>query len=365
MHSHLNLYNGQVFRGAESWVIKITSILNSKNIEILLLQGGLKKSTDPHYVRSVNLTAKDYSGERKMIKKLREKLHIDPVDMDVNKFYRRSLPHLKAFKPDFIFPINQKPKYLRNLLPINAKLIGVAHGGIPEDVMDYDAYIGLSKRDLSMIRNYPIKQTIIPNGVDITGFKNISTIILSDYGIYLEKKFGPLLSPKILVVASLQEYKRVNLAIQALGKLKQGTLLISGDGNDRHQLELLANSVVDNKPDLKVIFLGTTPYSNMPLIYNTADIFTHPANSNEAFGSVIIEAMAAGLPVLVNDDEVRRTIVPSADFLVDPTNIDNYAKGLLHIYENKSQYNEILDKTIKKFDWNIIGEQYINFLETL
>jgi rhamnosyl/mannosyltransferase len=50
------------------------------------------------------------------------------------------------------------------------------------------------------------------------------------------------------------------------------------------------------------VFLGEVPDGDLPGLYASADIFVLPANSRaEAFGKVLLEAMASGLPCVTTE----------------------------------------------------------------
>ena len=94
----------------------------------------------------------------------------------------------------------------------------------------------------------------------------------------------------------------------------------------------------------------------MPGVYRAADIFTYPTVPWESFGIVLVEAMATGLAVVANKDDIRREIVGRAGVLVDPTNVDAYAialKNALRLKWGKRPINQA-----KKFDWDKIAAKY-------
>ena len=57
-----------------------------------------------------------------------------------------------------------------------------------------------------------------------------------------------------------------------------------------------------------VIFTGKVPWNEIPNYYAIADIFT-TASKTETQGLTVIEAMAAGLPVVALDDDSFRNVV--------------------------------------------------------
>ena len=104
--------------------------------------------------------------------------------------------------------------------------------------------------------------------------------------------------PVILFVGRHRYYKGVDDLLLALRRL-DARLLVGGDGPMRETWELLAGEL---GMDHRVQFLGDVAADVLPALYASADIFVLPANSRaEAFGKVLLEAMAAGLPCITTE----------------------------------------------------------------
>lgn len=79
----------------------------------------------------------------------------------------------------------------------------------------------------------------------------------------------------------------------SVGKEKQVSLLLVGDGPQRASLELFcANNQLDN-----VVFVGKVLYANLPLYYASSSVFIIPTLQDN-WSLVVPEAMACGLPIL-------------------------------------------------------------------
>jgi glycosyltransferase involved in cell wall biosynthesis len=111
--------------------------------------------------------------------------------------------------------------------------------------------------------------------------------------------------------------KRVDVCIRALAVARSAgaktALVICGDGEQRSELEGLAQSL---NIASYVKFLGTR--SDVAQVLRACDVFCHAAPF-EPFGIVAIEAMAAGLPVVVpNSAGVRETVEHGVNGLLYP-----------------------------------------------
>ena len=90
-----------------------------------------------------------------------------------------------------------------------------------------------------------------------------------------------------LVVSRLVPYKRIDLAVQAFGKLGL-PLKVVGDGRDRQRLQAMASPNVE--------FLGRLPDHQVEELLSGCRAFVFPGE--EDFGIAPLEAQAAGRPVI-------------------------------------------------------------------
>lgn len=122
--------------------------------------------------------------------------------------------------------------------------------------------------------------------------------------------FPELARPRIAYVGRLAAQKGVTTLLDAFARLPESTgarLLVVGDGPLRPELEQRAEPLGD-----RVRFTGFLPHDRIPAVLQHADVLMLPSVYEE-LGSVLVEAMAAGLPIvasrvggipdLVRDDE--------------------------------------------------------------
>jgi len=194
----------------------------------------------------------------------------------------------------------------------------------------------------------PQKVSVIPNGVDLDKFTPQGTRI--DFG---------LPTPVILCVASLQcqNHKRLELAMQAVARLPQGSLVVCGDGPDRGYFQTLGEELLGER-----FAIRSFPYEEMPSVYRGADAFTLPS-LDEPFGLAYVEAMASGLPVVATDDEMRRYIIGDAGILCDVTQPDIYAEALAKVL--RGDWGRPRQQALR-FSWDTVTSNYRDLiLETI
>jgi rhamnosyl/mannosyltransferase len=104
--------------------------------------------------------------------------------------------------------------------------------------------------------------------------------------------------PTILFVGRHRYYKGLDDLIRAMVGI-EARLLVGGDGPERKTWEGLAEELGLRE---RVVFVGEVADADLPGLYASADVFVLPANSRaEAFGQVLLEAMAAGLPCVTTE----------------------------------------------------------------
>lgn len=149
---------------------------------------------------------------------------------------------------------------------------------------------------------------IIPTGIEIERFykENLSKEKTEKLRNELKIKKDDFI---ILYVGRLAEEKSVQFLLEGQKELSKKTknckLIIVGDGPDSDKLKKMAEKW---KIQDSVIFTGKVPYEEVPYYYQIANVFT-TASLTETQGLTVVEAMAAGIPVVAIDDESFNTVV--------------------------------------------------------
>ncbi len=168
---------------------------------------------------------------------------------------------------------------------------------------DYAAHSGAA----SAFRERPEIFSAVPPGVDVEKFtprpKNPDR--LEKYGIRPGERV-------VLFVGGLDTahaFKGVDFLLEtwALMNKRKAKLVIVGRGNlrDRYLRQAADLRIAEN-----VVFDADIGEEDLPAVYNLADLFVLPSiNRSEAFGIVLIEALASGVPILAADLPGVRSVV--------------------------------------------------------
>ena len=144
------------------------------------------------------------------------------------------------------------------------------------------------------LRQFREKCAVVPLGADLERFDRVDPTRVESLRQRLFAQ--PEHRPTLVFVGRLRYYKGLDDLLRALPKISDARLLIVGDGPMRAPLEQLAHEL---HLAGRVTFAGEVDDADLPACYKLGDVFVLPANARaEAFGTVLVEAMAAGLPVV-------------------------------------------------------------------
>jgi glycosyltransferase involved in cell wall biosynthesis len=142
---------------------------------------------------------------------------------------------------------------------------------------------------------YKYEFAVVPNGIDLSRFSALSP-----------QRFTETTDLVILSVGSLCYRKDYPTLLRALARVQQGNLVIVGDGQLRDSLRKLC---VELNITGRVRFSGRR--DDVLALMASADIYVQ-SSQIEGFGVAVLEAMAAGLPVIASDAPGMREVVHGA-----------------------------------------------------
>jgi glycosyltransferase involved in cell wall biosynthesis len=123
----------------------------------------------------------------------------------------------------------------------------------------------------------------------------------------------------IFYAGAFEPRKNIPLLLSVYERLVQQQpdlflVLTGGTGWDNEETLALMNSMHSKD---QVIRLGHVPYTDLPSIYNLADVFVYPS-LYEGFGLPPLEGMACGTPVITTNISSMPEVVGDAGLLVPP-----------------------------------------------
>jgi glycosyltransferase involved in cell wall biosynthesis len=132
---------------------------------------------------------------------------------------------------------------------------------------------------------------VIPNGVDVARFHDAEP--------FADRR------KVVLAVSRLEPYKRVDRIVEAVALLEpEFVLRIVGSGPGAEALQTRARALGLNG---RVELVGRVSDEDLPRWYRTAAVYVS-MSEQEAFGLTLIEATAAGAPVVASDIPAHREV---------------------------------------------------------
>ena len=240
------------------------------------------------------------------------------------------------------------------VLPFHVPLFGLAYDHCEKLILVSDS---LKKGMDALVPSAVERSVVIPN------------MIRED--LFLPPQEPRKADPFVFIWAGrLEHVKGVDLLLVAVKKLSEKTdrrflVRLAGKGSLKEELEHQAEAlgVAD-----RVSFLGRLSREDMLIEMQEANCFILPTRY-EAFGVVLIEAMATGLPLIATRSGGPESIVTRENgLLIEPENVDELAAAMQEIMANIKDYSaEVIRKqTLKRYGDRSVIKQYIQlFLQLL
>jgi phosphatidyl-myo-inositol alpha-mannosyltransferase len=198
----------------------------------------------------------------------------------------------------------------------------------------------------------------IPNGVDVNSLA--SAPLLDGY---------PRPGKTVLFLGRYDEPRKgMAILLDALPKVVERfgdvQLLIVGRG-DEDQLRGQAGGLVEN-----IRFLGLVDDAAKASAMRSADVYCAPNTGGESFGIVLVEAMAAGTPVVASDLDAFRRVLRDGEVgsLVPVGDAAALADALIAVLANdvlREHYLAAASETVGRYDWSVVAGQIMRVYETV
>ena len=206
-------------------------------------------------------------------------------------------------------------------------------------------------------RYFPGYFNLIPNGIDFAHFaQDREPLPEFDDGCF-----------NLLFVGRPEKRKGLKYALRALRRIHDAEpntrLIVVGAGSfDRYE------RVID--PRENIVFRSDVPYAELPRYHHSAHAFCSPATGNESQGIALMEAMAAGLPVVASNIEGFADVITDevSGLLVGPKDDAAIASAVLRLQSDPALRSSLAARGQAQaigYSWESVARRVLAYYERL
>jgi len=210
---------------------------------------------------------------------------------------------------------------------------------------------------------FPGETRVIPNGIDYASYASPGVLTLPEFDDG---------RPNILFVGRLDERKGFRHLLRAYPHIKQRfpetRLLVVGayQPNEVASFERYARRYRLND----IHFSGKASQADLRRYYRTATIFSAPSTGSESFGIILLEAMAAGTPIVASDIAGYRSVLTHKreGLLVEPGNENAIAEAIIRLLEDPHKRTSMAANgrlTARQYDWKVVAPRILEYYSEL
>lgn len=211
----------------------------------------------------------------------------------------------------------------------------------------------------TLIKHIDGDAVVIPNGVDVSSFRNAKPMFgwpgrnLSI--VFLGRGDEPRKGLAVLVEAYPEIRKR----------FPEIRLLIAGPGEPDNTLKSLSR-----EDRASVTVLGMVAPQDKASVLASGTIYVAPNTGGESFGIVLLEAMAAGTPVVASDLEAFKRVLDNGKAGItfeneNPADLAKVISDLLANPNRRAQLSEQGRLRAAEFDWSVVAGKIVEVYESI
>ena len=199
---------------------------------------------------------------------------------------------------------------------------------------------------------------LVPNGVEVARFAGAQPLP------------GRPTGPTVVFLGRLDEGRKgLAVLLEALPELVRLVpdvrLLVAGPGDADDVRAAVPRSLRD-----RVELLGRVSDEDKPRVFASGHVYCAPNTHGESFGIVLVEAMAAGTPVVASDLEAFRRVLRDGEAGVlvpvrDPGALARALGDLLHDEDRRVRLAAAARATVETYDWARVTAQVVAVYETV
>jgi phosphatidylinositol alpha-mannosyltransferase len=205
-------------------------------------------------------------------------------------------------------------------------------------------------------RYFPADYRIIPNGINLDRFRPD----IPPLGKYTDGKLN------ILFVGRFEKRKGAKYLLRAIPFIRERhpdtRFIFVGEGRLRPGFQRYV--VKEGWRD--IVFTGYVSDEELPRYFASAHLFCAPATGGESLGIVLLEAMAAGKPVVASDIRGYATVISNGidGLLTPPRQPEELAYSISYLLENEAVRQRFIHNGLQKardYAWPHIARSVMDY----
>jgi len=223
-----------------------------------------------------------------------------------------------------------------------------------------DGKIAVSQAAVKHIEKYfPGYYNIIPNGVDVGHFAEPAPVLPE----FTDNKLN------VLFVGRPEKRKGLKYLIRAFVGVQRAIpatrLIVVGAGDFGRYEGAVRRARLQN-----VRFRENVPFDVLPRYHHSAHVFCAPNTGFESQGIVLLEAMAAGLPIVASNIDGFAGVVTHGveGLLVRPKDAQALADGIIELLRDPARREAMAAhgrERAQHFSWDRVGQRVLSYYERL
>jgi glycosyltransferase involved in cell wall biosynthesis len=212
-----------------------------------------------------------------------------------------------------------------------------------------DAITVISKEAFDYYTNLGYNVFQVPNAIDISS---------------LETNVDKRYSKQVIFAGRLSHEKGIDSLISISQKLTDDIhLIILGAGPEEEKIKDLV------KNHKNIHFFGYQNKNQTISLIRGSDILIHPS-LYEGISSTILESMACKTAIIASDVGGNRELIENNQngIIIESHNIDSFVEQIINLFDNEQLRQLLVDnalKTIEKYNWNEIGNLYLDVYQSI
>jgi glycosyltransferase involved in cell wall biosynthesis len=204
------------------------------------------------------------------------------------------------------------------------------------------------------------KIVVVPEMIDLVRWRDLFLRVTAGEG----QRLDPAGTIRLLTVCRFYPRKNLDVLLRAVSILnrssRQCELRVVGNGPmGRKWRRLVRELSIDDS----VVFVGDVSQEDLAAEYVRADMFCMPSKQ-EGFGIVLLEAMAAGLPIVATGATAIPEVVPHA-VLVDGDRPEIWASAIAELGSNVTRMDEMRRRGVERvqsFDSVAVAKKLLQYI---